>query len=233
MGHTVTINDNSDVNGYIYLIFVIMYAIHNNQNYKLRTNSDGGYKLNQNKIIGLVVRYITQQENISKIEVVVIYQHGDIFVVIGDMCIIWIVVNATYIIYEYKLDINSNGGSKLNQNQIIYHTLIGTISNIFMIEYCAEFDANVNEIYHIYQTGYEINKFDSITTIINVSYIVLYNITELIDIYAITCGEYLYVVMDYIISQAPMYVFMLLFVVWIHMSVAYYYHHVIYLDYCD
>ena len=199
-----------DTIDYVYIICIIVDVIHSNRNHKLRMNSSSNYKfLNQNKIIRLIVRY-TMQENIFKIlSCMILYQQSDnIFIQIDYICIFWIIINTSNIIWDCKLYTNGNSGNKLNRNGIVYQILFETITIMFMIKNFDEFDANVNKVDHI---AYEINKFVLIITIINVSDIIQCQINKLIDIYAITCGEYLFIRIDYIIAQTAIYVFMLPF----------------------
>ena len=159
--------------------------------------------------IRLIIKYTTRQENIFKIVSCIIccQQNDDIFVQLGYICIIWIATNTSNIISNYTLCKNSNNGNTMNKNRNVYHTLIRTITDLFMNQDCDEFGANVNKIYHIYQIAYETYNLVLIITTINVSDIILYQINKLIDICGITWREYLCIGIGHIMSQA--YVFML------------------------
>ena len=115
---------------------IMIIAIHSNRH----------HKLNQNKIITLIIRHTTGQENIFKIvsRMIRYQQNHNILVQIGDICIIWIALNRSNIIWNHKLYTNRNGGNKMNKNGIVHHTLIRTITIMFMHQDCDEFRAQAS-----------------------------------------------------------------------------------------
>ena len=124
-----------------------------------------------------------------------------IMAVIDIVCIIWIIPNATIICWDYKVNANSNGGSKLNQNVIVYHTVNNTITIMCVIKDCNGMDANVTKITSIYQIARGLSNFDLIIAVISVYDMILYRTQASIAIYS-PCGAYLLIVVDHIGQHA-------------------------------
>ena len=144
---------------------------------------------------------------------VTVSYHIDVILdTIGYICILCIIVDVINVDDVHKLHINSSCRYKLHQNGIVYRILSRIMSIMVIIKDCNEFDENVNKIDHIYQIAYKMNNFDLIISIINVSDIMQCQIGKLDDIfYAVMCGKYSFIRIDYIIPQAAIYIVMLLF----------------------
>ena len=112
--------------------------------------------------------------------------------------------------FSVHQDVDINDCHKLNQTRNVYH-IVRFIFVVFLIQDYDEFDANIHKTDHIYQIAYEIQNFDVIITIINVSDTILYQIKRLIDIYTMICKQYFFIVVDYTIQQALIHIFMLRF----------------------
>ena len=185
--------------GYIYIIGIILDAIHSNCIHKLYIHDSGGYKSDQNRIIGdtlnknstimfVIVHYYKLVSNVHKMD-----QLRQMVNEIHNlqcncyMGVILSLVDALHSISRHKLNTNGSDGYELNRNRIIQYTLIESISTMFTSIQNDKFCTNIYKMNHFNQIDNAMHNFDPIMAIMNVIDTIAHPIKILIAIYVIIC----------------------------------------------